>query len=527
MIDIRLTDHKKFVWQRLQNVTIRGWYEKAGRIFDETAGFENIVCDTAEQLQQQLREMNGNYAVIMQKENKVFAAVDRICSFPLYYANGSDEKIYLSDNLDSLTAVVGKRIREQSREELLACGFVLGNHTIYEGIYQLQGGQMLTYNLETQQLQIQDYFLHKHCSVEDLSVQEWCDRLEKTVEHVIQRMIESIHGKTIALFLSGGYDSKLIAAQLKQLKYEKVICISLGGMDTKDVAVAKEIAEQLGFPWIRLDVSKKYWKNLRESKVLDDYFTVRARHGAMPYLQGFALKELIECGKVPRDCVAISGNSGDAIEGADVTHRYLPGKSYSAENVVDGIRFIHFILNGVKNSEKLASRLDLSFYSDKIYHGKTQFTDEEAEEVVEYFNWRERQCKYVINDVRNYDEVIGVEWRLPLWDNEFVDFWLSVPYQLRYDRALYYQYVRGEALPTANTVSFPRKCLNAAKKLFGRTVYFLYFPKVVYNYMFSTDFFWAPFGLMNWREFWKALWATKGYRSPHMTGVIHRLLKYL
>ena len=52
--------------------------------------------------------------------------------------------------------------------------------------------------------------------------------------------------------------------------------------------------------------------------------------------------------------------------------------------------------------------------------------------------------------MRNYDDLSGNEWALPLWDDEFVQFWLKVPMALRYKRKLYYQYVNEDALPTAN-----------------------------------------------------------------------------
>ena len=42
-------------------------------------------------------------------------------------------------------------------------------------------------------------------------------------------------------------------------------------------------------------------------------------------------------------------------------------------------------------------------------------------EILEYEN---RQCKYVINGQRLY-EYFKYEWRLPLWDNLYLDFGLE------------------------------------------------------------------------------------------------------
>ena len=59
-----------------------------------------------------------------------------------------------------------------------------------------------------------------------------------------------------------------------------------------------------------------------------------------------------------------------------------------------------------------------------------------------YENWeyRERQCKYVVNGQKVY-EFFNFDWFLPLWDSEFVKFWTTVPLDLRYKQNLYKKYL--------------------------------------------------------------------------------------
>ena len=40
----------------------------------------------------------------------------------------------------------------------------------------------------------------------------------------------------------------------------------------------------------------------------------------------------------------------------------------------------------------------------------------------EYAEFQDRQCKYVITGQRIY-EFLGYDWRMPLWDNEYIRFW--------------------------------------------------------------------------------------------------------
>mgnify|MGYP004008823175 FL=1 len=52
---------------------------------------------------------------------------------------------------------------------------------------------------------------------------------------------------------------------------------------------------------------------------------------------------------------------------------------------------------------------------------------------MEYFH---SQSKYVISAQRVY-EYYGYEWRLPLWDIGYLEFWSKVPVNLKYKQKLY------------------------------------------------------------------------------------------
>lgn len=527
MIHLLLDSHTNHPWAKQGDRQIRGWYEFGGNLFHEAFPEQAWPpIHTSGELAARLNEMYGNYSVIIETNTRLFAAVDRITSYPLYYTWDEDARFCVSDSLAAIKKNRSCAIDEQARDELLACGFILGQKTIYKDVYQLQGGQILTYDKETRQFSIEDYFQHVHTPNTSASPEELCQQLDTAVLHTFQRMLRSIQGKTVALFLSGGYDSRLVATTLKRLNYTNVVCITMGGSDTRDAVVGQQIANLLGYPLIKVKADKAYWRKQRASGFMDDYYDQRAAHCAMPYFQGIILKDLLRDGLIPKDCVAVSGNSGDAIEGNDVTHRFFPGNRYSTSEVAESIRFLHFMLNGQRESKKLLSQFDLAPYAS-ICGEKDCFTDEEAEEIVEYFNWRERQCKFVVNDIRNYDDVMGIEWRLPLWDHEFVNFWLTVPYSLRYDRKLYYQYVSHEHLPTANDLSFRRKQINAAKKILKNAIIPLYLPKALWNYFISTNFYYSSYGLISFPELCKILYTDKGYRDPHMEGNARLFLKHL
>ena len=54
----------------------------------------------------------------------------------------------------------------------------------------------------------------------------------------------------------------------------------------------------------------------------------------------------------------------------------------------------------------------------------------------EFSEFKNRQTKYVITVQRIY-EFFGYDWRLPLWDNQYLDFWIGVPLKHKVNRELF------------------------------------------------------------------------------------------
>ncbi len=56
--------------------------------------------------------------------------------------------------------------------------------------------------------------------------------------------------------------------------------------------------------------------------------------------------------------------------------------------------------------------------------------------IYEWCEFQDRQCKYVVNGVRLY-EFLGYDWRMPLWDKDFIDFWAAAPLTAKANQNLY------------------------------------------------------------------------------------------
>lgn len=464
---------------------------------------------TEEEFIEKLRHFNGNFCLIFNLNDKTYLVADRIMSFPLFYSKRG-ENIYVSDSIDQITSQLNiNSINKYAAKEFLASGFVLSDSTVFNGINFVLAGTCVVVDNQTGKTYIERYFNHEHGNYLEGDMDKLSLMLEKVTDNVFKRMIEGLNGRQVVLFLSGGYDSRLVAVMLHKHNYKNVICFSFKTRKGKEENVAREIAEDLGFKWILLDAVEIYHKITKE----DDFkkYMFEAAGGiTLPYFQGCLIKDYIKNGILEKDCIAITGNSGDVIEGNDFSSILKEKRNYTKNDVIDAIIDTYCCQYGIKyGHQKYIRRL-----VEKSIPHKEQYSYAEAQDVYEIYNWQHRQTKYVVNDIRCYDIYLGIEWRLPLWDNELVDFWLRIPAEVRENRKLYYYYVRKESYNTANVESFYGKIREYIRSNAHFILRIFYPYRKIYEYEMEKR--WTYYGV-NLREYLKILKINGGYKTNSFT----------
>ena len=520
---IILAEHKSLDWIEDGNLNIRGWiYDNDG--FHEKEALRRFgYFGSEDHFKDWLESSDGNFSIIYDNGEAVFAAVDRITSFSLFYAM-HNETLLLSDSIAMLSNKTGyKEVDETSLNEFRATGLILEDRTLYKNIYKLEAGQYLVLDKKTNQITIKDYFLHLHNNPSSQSEEELCLEYDTVILDVFRRMVDSINGRKIVLFLSGGLDSRLIAVTLRRLNYDNVLCVTYGKHTDYDVLFAKQVAQECGYPWKLIVGDKKYWRKKRKSGELMLRFERAKNDISYPYIPGMMLDGLIKEGNISKDCVVVTGYSGDVLQGDRISRKFVDGITYTREDVSREIRDRYFYHDGYK-------RHSGDIYNDGISRyllGETEFTAERLEDICEFFNWRVRQSQYIVHDMRNYDDNIGCEWRFPLWDKAYFAFWQKVPYHLRCGRKLHYSYIQQDVIPnTSTSVSTLKKAMISFKKRFPFISRLVYPIKGLFEYLFSAQSGNFPYGVIYFREFLKIMRRTKGYMICSTHAVLYLTLKW-
>jgi asparagine synthase (glutamine-hydrolysing) len=204
-------------------------------------------------------DLNGSfvYAIWDFKRKRLTIANDRYGLRPLYYSFNNYLFIFASEIKALLPfSQVPKQIDERSIAEFFSFEFVLGDKTFFESIKVLPPASILT--LEHNQLTMEQYWKPSFNDQDSFAVKEEdLEKMEKVICEAVGRQIEP--SESVGLFLSGGLDSRTILAAANR-KGHSIPTYTFGEKGCEDERIAKQVAQTLNCPNYFFQLSPDYLK---------------------------------------------------------------------------------------------------------------------------------------------------------------------------------------------------------------------------------------------------------------------------
>jgi asparagine synthase (glutamine-hydrolysing) len=265
-----------------------------------------------------LERINGMFAFALWDGNTgdLYLARDRLGQKPLYVTHDDDRIVFASEMKSLLTVADLKNHRPYAMETFWRNGYYPGEETVFDGIFQVQPGEVLSWREGRMDLRTywaptmgQQVFTGR-------SLDELTDELEALlIDAVKLRLVSDV---PLGLFLSGGIDSSLICALAQKAAGSDLNTYTIGfaDQDFDETPHAEAVARHLGLPN----------QVLRVDEGLSESFSGIARQFDEPFGDMSAIPTYHVC-KAAREhvTVALSGDAGDELFGG-YTH-YLKALS--------------------------------------------------------------------------------------------------------------------------------------------------------------------------------------------------------
>lgn len=451
MIKVYLSYNEGYKWFSENNISIKGYAFTAENQLLEKIDLIHYFSDLSsfDEFQWKIKQLNGLFSVVIRTEKGIWATVDHGRSFPLFYYHKNNAFV-LTDNPDCLKdAGIPMVIEENNAMMLQLSGFVPGDKTLLEGVFQLLSGESLCYENEILKKEFHTEYLTKILS--EKSREELKSDLKEVFGHVGKRMVQFLNGRQVVIPLSGGFDSRIIVYLLRKNNYSNVLCFTYGKQNTPELNTAQKTALNLGYEWLFIDYQKYFDYSFNRDETFKRYVDFAANYGQKFYLQEyFAMQELLKLNKLSENSVFVSGHSG-AIAGHLLKKEMLDKDFSYLDEAVNSV----FSLVFPKRKELKKVRKELSF----LTNGENKYPS-----FLVYENWRfkETTAKLGLNSSKLWD-FYGYEYQLPLWDKELFEFFLTVPLEHKYDKNLYSETL--SELFMEYDVYFPNEELVPSEKL--------------------------------------------------------------
>jgi hypothetical protein len=347
---------------------------------------------------------------------------------PLFYGWDSLGRMVLSDScgmawagINGAETVDATQLDNVGLMEAMLFDGPLVNRTLLKDVKKLQMGEVINIDLVTRQTESSWHWLP---SIQSHTISEGA-ALEAAIEHIIG-LSKAFSRKKIGLLpLTGGLDSRLLAGLARNESTLDLCSYTFQRGASLETWSAKKVARNLSVSHQVVDLPAKacYQDFAREvAEKTQGMISGMHCHGIYSCQKGISA----ELQAMPR----IFGYFGDPITGAMTA---TESGSLSLDNPEKVLRKYEFGL-----FPELVDRYRPEILEDLgVAYKAFEVSGSKKGTFHEFWKIQQRQNNLITHLFAYHRSEHGVEVLLPFLDAEFIEFFLSLPYELRKDRVLF------------------------------------------------------------------------------------------
>ena len=414
---------------------------------------ETIVNYMARYGIESVKDFNGifGFALFDIENEKIYIVRDRYGVKPIYFYQKNNEFIFSSE-IRPIKKLIDSYVDKVNLATLLKLRYNPAPTTLYSDIQKLRAGHILEYDLTSHSTTISSFItplsIDKKISFTD-ALQKYAELFEQAIKRQLLADVE------IGVLLSGGIDSALVAfyAQKHSSKPIKTFTIGFSEDDDSDeTSDARESARILETDHYEIKITDNQFEAVFK-KCIE---IVEEPLGTTSIIPMYFLNELVASHGIK---VVLTGQGADEPLGGYTRYRgemmygKVPNFLFDLVKPLNGHiknESIYRAINslGEKNTVK-RWELIYSLFSDDEIKKLIKVDESKSSELIEYFyelldgSKKDSTNAMMANDMRMnlcddlllYTDKISmnfsIEARVPMLDNDFVDFIESLPLEYK------------------------------------------------------------------------------------------------
>lgn len=452
--DCNVDIQQEFGWRRYDGKGLVVWAKGYGKAVDGSFIADEAVQwrgpPTVEQAGQFLNKLDGHFAIAVCGPGWTFAAVDPVRSIPVAFAEGPEGWV-VDDQAERLRTRLGlENVNADAAPALAMAGYTIDTSTLFEGIEQLGPGEFVFFRHGEAPTRHRYYCYCPWCTDKPAYNANVASKaLAETTLEIIDDMMKGIGDRILTVPLSAGRDSRLIVSAARYLGYRNVRTFAYGRVGNHEAEASRAIAERLGYEWQFVPTDTGFMRGHYASEDWSAYLRFADSLQSVPFVQDLPqIQSLKNSGYIPDNAVIANGNSGDFISGNHIpppmdTVALGLSAGQRRKRITQTLYNKHFALWTGLQSDANEHHLRNALWNSIELAGGALGDSADDYGLFEYAEFQDRQCKFVITGQRIY-EFLGHEWRMPLWDKAYLDFFEKIPLEGKVGQRLYADMLEAE-----------------------------------------------------------------------------------
>ena len=138
-------------------------------------------------------------------------------------------------------------------ESFLHLGFTPGTSTLISGVHATPAASttLLRADGSWESRAWEDY---RFASSPISDGEEYAEAFAGAMDAAVSRLLDAVGERQLVLPLSGGLDSRLLAAWLTRLGAGRITAFTYGKAGARETAVSQQVAEAMGLPWFSVEL---------------------------------------------------------------------------------------------------------------------------------------------------------------------------------------------------------------------------------------------------------------------------------
>jgi asparagine synthase (glutamine-hydrolysing) len=376
-------------------------------------------------------ELNGQFAVAIwdRSKNKLILANDHLGLVPIYYTKLKGRFLFGSGVRSLLVDQnLPRKIDLITIAQYLTFDHLLDDRTLLENVKILPPGSILTYHYD--ELQIKNYWKPQYHEVSSICSEQ--DYVEGLIYHLRQAVTRnSFDNLSSGFLLSGGLDSRVLLGFYNEITNNKFHTFTFGIPGCDDARFARQAS--------RLTKAQHHFYELKPDYLINNIEEgIRSTDGLQNCVHMHSLANLYKISDYVQ--VIYKGFLGDALMGygqtrnqwANVSNEVNPQYQFQIHQDQGLILFPFYELKKIINEPNSLDIQNTVFdsYSKSLQEANTLLLADQRH----FFDIRFRIPRMTLNGVELVRSQTIV--RMPFTDRDLIDYVLSLPPGLRFDRYL-------------------------------------------------------------------------------------------